>query len=128
LHKGRDGRLAHEFRPIGERRLLCRAHRENRPIYRYFWNRTISPSIICIDHHAGAAAAATSVGAEVSLCWEHISRTAMQRTGQLKLHDKNYKVIAEDHIRILSLCKSTLQFEALLDYTLVEWESKEKLN
>ena len=135
LHKGRDGRLAHEFRPIAF--ALHRTERgdcykelleKTTQFIATFWNRTIPPSIICIDHHAGAAAAILSVGAEVSLCWEHISRTAMQRTGQLKLHDKNYKVIAEDHIRILSLCKSTLQFEALLDYTLVEWESKEKLN
>ena len=68
LHKGRDGRLAHEFRPIAF--ALHRTERgdcykelleKTTQFIATFWNRTIPPSIICIDHHAGAAAAITSL-------------------------------------------------------------------
>jgi len=131
LHKGADGRLAHEFRPIA-----FALHRTERgDCYKRLMDKTkefvalylgmnISPTIVCIDHHAGAAAAITSTGAEVTLCWEHIARTAMQKTGQSKLVDRNFRVIADEHIKNLSMCRSHLQFEALLEITLSDWESK----
>ena len=87
-----------------------------------------------IDHSQGAANAIRafrSIGDEdkevdedrnrrVALCYPHIARQAIQ--GQLKkMKDVGFRVIAQEHMTILHMCRSEGQFDRVAERILKEW-------
>lgn len=89
-----------------------------------FYGLSLDATITCIDHHDGAAKAILDTAGEVLLCWPHISRTAMAKTGKAKLMDKNFEEHASQDINDLHESRSQLQMDALSELMLEDWVKK----